>query len=73
MVPSIINEGLLLYIGNTFEGAQGVSRLLEMEPAFTFKTTKQQKALFGAVADYRIKKLVKCPTEAVIQAFQATL
>ena len=44
-----------------------------MEPSFTFRTSKQQKALFGAVADYRLKKMIKCPSEGVIRAVQEML
>lgn len=44
-----------------------------MEPTFTFRTTKQQKALFGSVADHRLKKMVKCPSAEVIKVVQETL
>ena len=45
----------------------------QMEPTFTFRTTKQQKALLGSVADHRLKKMVKCPSAEVIKAMQDML
>ena len=37
----------------------------EMEATFTFKTSRQQKALFGPVQDKQLKLLLKCPTPGV--------